>query len=158
MPIAQFLVSDAVRARLPAETRESAVRDMVTALAEAGKFHPDELDDIVRAVLRREQLGTTGIGHGIAIPHTRHTSVTSLVATCATLKSGVSFDAVDDKPVDVLFLLISPQDRPREHLQALESVVQAVGDAGFVQMLRDAGADSELAKLLVDGPRTETAS
>ena len=146
-----FLVGDAVRARLPAESREDAVRDMVAALAAAGKFSPGEQDDIVRAVLRREQLGSTGIGRGVAIPHTRHTSVNGLVGTCATLKSGVGFDAVDGEPVDVLFLLISPQDRPREHLQALESVVQAVGDDGFVQRVRAAASDADLARLLLEG-------
>lgn len=154
MAINDFLVGDAVRAKLPADSRESAVRDMVDALCAAGQFSPGELDDIVRAVLRREQLGSTGIGRGIAIPHTRHTSVNRLIGTCATLKSGAAFDAVDGEPVDVLFLLISPQDRPREHLQALESVVQAVGDDAFVQRLRAAETSAELAKLLGQGPNS----
>ncbi len=154
MEMANFLVWNAVTANLPAATREAAVRDMVQALADAGQFPAAELDDIVRAVLRREQLGSTGIGRTIAIPHTRHTSVTRLVGTCATVRAGIPFDAIDGDPVHVLFLLISPQDRPAEHLRALECVVHAVGDDTYVQRLRAAATNEELTALLRAGPQS----
>ena len=84
MAMSNFLVYDAVTAGLSADTRDAAVREMIHSLHAAGQFAGADLEDIVKAVLRREQLGSTGIGRGIAIPHTRHPSVTTLIGTCAT--------------------------------------------------------------------------
>lgn len=155
MAMSNFIVWDAVVAGLAAADREAAVREMIQSLAAAGQFHGADLDDIVRAVLRREQLGSTGIGRGIAIPHTRHTSVAQLIGTVATVAAGLPFDAIDGEPVHVLFLLISPQDRPADHLRALESVVHTVADDGYVRELRAAGTKEELVELLKRGPRPQ---
>ena len=152
MGMANFLVYDAVTAGLAADTRDGAVREMIHALSAAGQFAGADLDDIIKAVLRREQLGSTGIGRGIAIPHTRHPAVTTLIGTCATAKTGIPFDAIDGDPVDVLFLLISPQDRPAEHLRALESVVHAAADEAFVAAVRAAGTKHDLVEVLQRGP------
>ncbi len=152
MGIANFLVADSLTAGLGASTREGAIREMIQSLAAAGQFPGADLDDIARAVLRREQLGSTGIGRGIAIPHTRHTAVTQLIGTLATSAPGIAFDSIDGEPVHVLFLLISPQDRPAEHLRALESVVHAVGNDAFVQSLRAAATREQLVRLVESGP------
>ena len=110
---------------------------MVDGLHAAGQFLDTDLDDIVRAVLRREQLGTTGIGRGIAIPHSRHAAVGQLIGTLGAVQGrGVPFDGIDGEPVHVLVLLISPQDRPGDHLRALENVVQTMRDDEFVRALR----------------------
>lgn len=138
MRMSHFVVRDAILPKVTASTKEGVIREMVQSLHGAGQFLNTELDDVVKAVLRREELGSTGIGRGIAIPHSRHPSVGQLVGTLALCKSkpGVDFKSIDGDPVDVFVLLISPQDRPGDHLRALENVVQAMRDDNFLSALR----------------------
>ena len=95
-------------------TKEAAIREMVESLRNAGYFKGVEPEDIVKAILKRENLGSTGIGRGVAIPHTKHTSVDRLVGTVAVSGQGIPFNSVDGEPVYLLVLLVSPQDRPGE--------------------------------------------
>ena len=118
--------------------------------------------DIVRAVMRREELGTTGIGHGIAIPHSRHPSVDRLIGTLALSRGGLPFESLDGEPVYVFFLLVSPQERPGDHLRALEWLKTPVarGDVptlgavlGVAGVLDSTGMDRLEDKSLVDVAR-----
>ncbi|MCS7021377.1 MAG: PTS sugar transporter subunit IIA [Gemmataceae bacterium] len=130
------------------EVKTRVIREMAQALHAAGYFRADELDDIVKAVIRREQLGTTGIGQGIAIPHSRHSSVHELVGTLALAPEGLPFDSLDNEPVYVIFLLVSPQERPGDHLRALEAIVRTMRDADFVKRLRACKSREEIWNLL----------
>lgn len=137
MRMSHFIVRDAIIPTLTATTKEDAIREMVQSLQAADQLPNADLEDIVRAVFRREQLGSTGIGRNIAIPHSRHASVGQLLGTLALSAPGLPFDSIDGEPVHVLVLLISPQDRPGDHLRALENVVQTMRDDGFVRALRE---------------------
>jgi mannitol/fructose-specific phosphotransferase system IIA component (Ntr-type) len=119
-----------------ASVKESVVREMVAALHAAGHLRAGDVDEIVKAVLRREQLGTTGIGRNIAIPHSRHPAVDRLIGTLALSRDGLPFDSLDGEPVYVFVLLVSPQDRPGDHLRALEAVVRTMRNDEFVRQLR----------------------
>ena len=150
MRLCNFIVRDAISPALtvpvpPADGRdpaavlrvkEAVVREMVGSLHAAGHFRDGDVDDIVRAVLRREQLGTTGIGRNIAIPHSRHPAVDRLIGTLALSRDGLPFDSLDGEPVYVFVLLVSPQDRPGDHLRALEAVVRTMRNDDFVRQLR----------------------
>src|SRR5204862_8292940 len=94
------------------------------------------------------QLGSTGIGRGIAIPHTKHPSVDRRTGTVALSQGGVAFDSIDGEPVYVFVLLLSPQDRPGDHLRALENVVRTMRDDGFVSALRKCSTREEIWRLL----------
>lgn len=153
MRMSNFVVRDAILPELAATTRDEAIREMVKSLHAAGQFLNTDLDDIVKAVIRRECLGSTGIGRGIAIPHSRHASVGQLVGTLAISRGGLPFDSIDGEPVHILVLLISPQDRPGDHLRALENVVQTMRDDGFVKALKAATNRDEIWELL-NGTRT----
>lgn len=131
-----------------ARVKEAVIREMVGGLHAAGYFRDADLSDIVRAVMRREQLGTTGIGRHIAIPHSRHASVDRLIGTLAKSNDGVPFDSLDGEPVYVFVLLVSPQDRPGDHLRALEAVVRTFRNEDFVQRLRAAKTQDEIWALL----------
>ena len=109
---------------------------MVDNLRLAGYFKGNEAEDVVKAILKRELLSSTGIGDGVAIPHAKHPSVDRLVGTVAVSTKGVPFDSVDNDPVFVLVMLVSPQERPSEHLRALEGVSRCLKDKNFVQSLR----------------------
>jgi PTS system fructose-specific IIA component/PTS system nitrogen regulatory IIA component len=121
---------------------------MVESLRAAGQFRGADLEDIIRAILKREFLGSTGIGRGVAIPHTKHTSVERLVGTVAISHKGIAFDSLDGEPVHVFVLLISPQDRPGDHLRALENVSRSLRDDNFVRALRGATTREEIIALL----------
>ena len=151
MRMSDFVVREAIIPELSANNKEGVIREMVTSLRSAGYFKGGEPEDLVKAILKRELLGSTGIGRGVAIPHTKHNSVDRLIGTVALSKSGVAFDSLDGEPVFVFFLLISPQDRPGDHLRALENVSRCLRDDGFVRALRQATSREAIWELLQEG-------
>jgi mannitol/fructose-specific phosphotransferase system IIA component (Ntr-type) len=138
MRMSDFVIRDSIIPELTANTKEGVIREMVESLRTSGKLKSGEPEDIVKAILKRELLGSTGIGRGVAIPHTKHSTVEALVGTVALSRPGVAFDSLDGEPVHVFVLLISPQDRPGDHLRALENVSRRLRDDGFVRSLRQA--------------------
>ncbi len=148
MRMTDFVVREAILPSLAATTKEAVIREIVESLRSTGHFQGGEADDIVRAILKREQLGSTGIGRGIAIPHTKHASVEKLTGTVAVSHQGVAFDSIDGEPVYVFVLLVSPQDRPGDHLRALENVVRSMRDDEFVRALREGQTRDQIWSLL----------
>src|SRR5947209_11383336 len=148
MRMSDFVVREAIVPGLTAASKEAVIRTMVESLRAAGQFRGADLEDIVRAILKRELLGSTGIGRGVAIPHTKHNSVERLIGTVAVSPGGVSFESLDGEPVYVFVLLISPQDRPGDHLRALENVSRSLRDDSFVRALRAATTREEISALL----------
>jgi len=148
MRMSEFVVRDAIISDLAASSKEGVIREMVQSLAAAGHFRGADLEDVIRNILRREQLGSTGIGRGVAIPHAKHASVERLIGTLAVSRNGIAFDSVDGDPVYVLVMLISPQDRPGDHLRALENVSRCLRDDQFVRALRAATTREEINALL----------
>jgi PTS system fructose-specific IIA component/PTS system nitrogen regulatory IIA component len=146
--MSEFVVRDSIIADLQSSSKEGAIREMVQSLQQAGLFADCPTDEIVRSIMRREQLGSTGIGRNIAIPHAKHAGVDKLIGTIALSKAGVPFDSIDGQAVHVLVLLISPQDRPGDHLRALENVVRSMRNEQFVQELRQAKSKDEVWALL----------
>src|SRR5437764_5543699 len=150
MRMSDFVVRDAIVPALTATTKEGVIREIVESLRSAGPFKNADIDDVVRAILKREMLGSTGIGRGVAIPHTKHAGVERLTGTVGISKPGVPFDSLDGEPVHVFVLLISPQDRPGDHLRALETVSRNLRDDGFVRSLRQAPTREAIWGLLDD--------
>jgi len=148
MRMSDFVVREAILPELPATNKEGVIREMVESLRAAGQFRGADLEDIIRAILKREFLGSTGIGRGVAIPHTKHNSVERLIGTVAISSKGIAFDSLDGEPVHVFVLLISPQDRPGDHLRALENVSRSLRDDSFVRSLRAATTRDEITALL----------
>ena len=148
MRMSDFVVRDAIVPDLAAINKEGVIREMVESLRAAGQFRGTDLEDVVKAILKRELLGSTGIGRGVAIPHTKHNSVERLIGTVAVSQRGVAFESLDGEPVHVLVLLISPQDRPGDHLRALENVSRSLRDDSFVRSLRAATTRDEVSGLL----------
>lgn len=144
MPLSQFVVRDAILPALAGTSREQVVREMVASLVTAGSLPESDRDDVVKAVLRREALGSTGIGRNIAIPHSRHAAVSQLVGTVGIAPVGIPFDSIDGEPVSIFVLLVSPQDRPADHLRALENVVKSMNDDTFVAALKAAKTAEEI--------------
>ncbi len=148
MKFADFIQADAIRVDLKATTKEPAVRELVAALVQAGQIRREDEAAIVQAIMVREELGSTGIGRGIAVPHTKHMSVDRLVGTVGVSTEGVEFKSLDGDKVYLFFLLISPLDRPGDHLRALESVSRQLQDDDFCQQLRQARRPADVQQLL----------
>jgi mannitol/fructose-specific phosphotransferase system IIA component (Ntr-type) len=124
------------------------IREMADALVEAGSIAPGDLESIVKAIMKREDLGSTGIGRGVAVPHTKHPSVSRLVGTVAVSRAGVDFDSLDGEPVQLFFLLVSPPDRPGDHLRALENISRQLRDDSFCKLLKAAKGPMDIQHLL----------
>lgn len=152
MRLSNFVVRDAIIPALTSTTKEGVIREMVRGLQTAGCLRESDVEDVVKAVLRREQLGSTGIGRNIAIPHSKHASAERLIGSLALSPGGVPFDSIDGEPVYVFVLLISPQDRPGDHLRALENVVRTMRDDQFVKTLRQATTIDAVWKLIDESP------
>jgi mannitol/fructose-specific phosphotransferase system IIA component (Ntr-type) len=148
MRMSDFVVQGAIIPDLAATNKEGVIREMVESLRAASQFRGADTEDIVRAILKREFLGSTGIGRGVAIPHTKHSSVERLIGTVAVSHKGVAFESLDGEPVFVFVLLISPQDRPGDHLRALENVSRCLRDDSFVRALRAATTREAIIALL----------
>ena len=149
MKFADFVVSEAIRAELTAQDKEGVIREMVQALMDAGQIEEDEFESIVKAILKREELGSTGIGRGVAVPHTKHPSVDRLVGNVAISGGGVDFDSLDGEKVHLFFLLISPPDRPGDHLRALENISRQLRDDTFCRFLKQSKTVEDI-RLLLD--------
>src|SRR6478609_4294137 len=116
MKLCDFVVSSSIIPELRVGSKEEAIRAMVAGLRDAGSINSADEAGIVAAILKREELGSTGIGRGVAVPHTKHPSVDKLVGTVAISENGVNFESLDGEKVHLLFLLVSPPDRPGDHL------------------------------------------
>jgi PTS system fructose-specific IIA component/PTS system nitrogen regulatory IIA component len=148
MKFADFISREAIRAELTAEDKEGVIREMIQALSGAGKIESGEFESIVKAILKREELGSTGIGRGVAVPHTKHPSVDRLIGTVAVSREGVDFNSLDGERVQLFFLLISPPDRPGDHLRALENISRQLRDDTFCKFLKKAKSAEEIEQLL----------
>jgi PTS system fructose-specific IIA component/PTS system nitrogen regulatory IIA component len=148
MKFGDFVSPEAIRANLAAEDKEGAIREMISALLEANKIPAAEVESIVKAILKREELGSTGIGRGVAVPHTKHPSVQRLVGTVAVSAEGIDFNSLDGEKVQLFFLLISPPDRPGDHLRALENISRQLRDDTFCKFLKQATTAGDIRQLL----------
>ena len=144
MRISDFVVRDAVVSSLKSTDKEGVIRELVSGLNRCGSIKDSDVEDIIRAVLKREMLGSTGIGEGIAIPHTKHTGVDKLLGSVGVSQTGVNFGSRDGAPVFVFVLIISPVDQPVVHLRALETVSRVLRDEKLVKSLREASTTGQL--------------
>ena len=148
MKLSDFVVREAILVDLQATSKEEAIREIVRSLQGAGSLGEADMEGVARAILNREELGSTGIGQGVAVPHTRHPTVDHLIGTVALSRRGVDFAALDGDPVDILFLLVSPPNQPGDHLRALENISRHLKDERFVNFLRQAKTREQVVDLL----------
>ncbi len=158
MKFADFIARESISASLKAIDKEGAIREMVQSLLDAGRIDAAQYESIVKAILKREELGSTGIGRGVAVPHTKHGSVDQLVGTVAISADGVDFASLDGEMVHVFFLLISPMDRPGDHLRALENISRQLRNDTFCRFLKNAKNPAEIQQLLDEADNNQFGS
>ncbi|MFZ4573516.1 MAG: PTS sugar transporter subunit IIA [Phycisphaerales bacterium] len=140
----------AILVPLVAGERDAAITEMIDALVKCGAAPQGIRDELVARVLDRERRGSTGFGKGIAVPHVKHRAVTKMSAAIGLSPRGIDFNSLDRQPVYSVVLLLSPEDRPEEHLQAMEVVFKNLGRDTFRRYLRQSAGVSEVVQLLAD--------
>ena len=158
MKFSDFVNVKAIRAEITAYDKEGVIAELVDSLVTAGAINGDEKDSIVQAIMKREELGSTGIGRGVAVPHTKHPSVEELVGTVGVSGEGVDFTSLDGEKVQLFFLLVSPPDRPGDHLRALENISRQLRDDTFCRFLKQAKTPQDIQQLLEEADNNQFVS
>lgn len=134
---------------LKSETKEDIIKEMVSSLVESGKIKESDKEDIIKAFIDREKISSTGIGEGVAVPHTKHKSANSLVGAFGYSKKGIDFYSLDGNPVHFFFLLLSPTNRVY-HLEVLDYIAHLVRTKRFEKCASEVNHDN-IIELLGEG-------
>lgn len=148
MKIMDFLNPEAISAGLQATDKKGVIKELVVLLIKSGELKDKERDKVVKVLLEREALGSTGIGQGIGIPHGKFSGVKRLIGACGISRKGVDFESLDGEQVYIFFLLIAPEDSAGPHLKALARVSRLLKDKYFRDTLKAAKDEKALLKII----------
>jgi mannitol/fructose-specific phosphotransferase system IIA component (Ntr-type) len=148
MKLREFIVADAIVPEVRAADRDGAIRELVGSLASAGALPAESVDEVVAALIKREQNGSTGFGKGVAVPHVKHARVKKMAGTIGRSAGGIDFAALDHQPVYSIFLLLSPENQPQQHLQAMNIVFSNLQKDTFRRFLRQSTTRDAITDLL----------
>jgi PTS system nitrogen regulatory IIA component len=155
MKLTDFVVKKAILPELKATSKEDVIKEMVASLKSAGTIKAEDEEAVVSAIMKREELGSTGIGNGVAVPHTKHGATDQLVATVAISRQGVGFSSLDGEDVFILFLLVSPPDRPGDHLRGLENISRHLRSPDFCNFLKQSTTEKDIWELLSEADSSD---
>jgi nitrogen PTS system EIIA component len=154
MEIADLLRPEQVIAHLRATSKKQALQDLARRAAQTAGQNERAIFDVL---MERERLGTTGVGNGIAIPHGKLPNLDRLHGLFARLDHPIDFDAIDERPVDLIFLLLAPESAGADHLKALARVSRLLRDKAACEKLRGTDDQEALYALLVDSANSRAA-
>ena len=146
MKIVEFLNEKAITANLKATTKEAVLRELIDLLAKTEGIKNQ--NELVKILMSREALGSTGIGQGIGIPHAKTNAVKKLVAVLGICPQGVNFEALDGEPVHIFFLLLAPEDSAGPHLKGLARISRLLKDKYFRESLKQLNDEKAILKLI----------
>lgn len=141
MALADLLAQDAVLPALKANSKKQLLQELASKAAEITGLSEREIFDVI---LQRERLGSTGVGNGIAIPHGKLPTLDRIVGVFARLDQPLDFEALDDQPVDLVFLLLAPEGAGADHLKALSRIARVLRDSDTVAKLRASDSASAI--------------
>ncbi len=154
MHLSSIIRPDAIIVPLSATKRDGAITELSQALVVAGACSSAQGSDAAKLALKREKRGSTGFGHGVAVPHARLPWEHAPIAAFGIASEGIDFKALDREPVRAVFLLLTPEGQPDAHVAAMESIFAAIGNASFRRFLhqaKDAAAVMDLVTELESG-------
>ncbi len=154
MALADLLAQDAVLPALKANSKKQLLQELAEKAAAVTGLPEREIFDVI---LQRERLGSTGVGNGIAIPHGKLARLDKLVGVFAHVDGAVDFEALDDQPVDLVFLLLAPEGAGADHLKALSRIARVLRDGEVVEKLRASTSASAIYTLLAGSPASDAA-
>lgn len=141
MDLGDLITRDGIIASLRVKTKKQALQELAQRAAELSGLPAREVFD---TLLQRERLGSTGLGRGIAIPHVKFRSLKSMLCLFARLEEPIQFEALDNEPVDLIFLLLAPEHASGDHLKALARISRLLRDPIALEQLRTAKDDAAL--------------
>ncbi|MFC1737673.1 PTS sugar transporter subunit IIA [Planctomycetota bacterium] len=147
MKFADFLCFDAVIPELEATDRDDVIIELMTALDKCGKLGRGKRKELYKAVIKRENEASTGMGKGVAVPHVKHPRVKNIMVTVGQSSSGIDFSSLDKLPVYSVILMLSPVDDPDKHLQAMERIFKHLQNETFRKFLRQAQSAKAIEEL-----------
>ena len=133
MALADLLHQDAIIPALKVNSKKQLLQELAAKASKITGLPEREIFDVI---LQRERLGSTGVGNGIAIPHGKLSHLSSIVGIFARLESPVDFEALDDQPVDLVFLLLAPEGAGADHLKALSRIARVLRDPDTIAKIR----------------------
>ena len=154
MQLAEFLDFDAIKTALPGGNKRSLMQQLASLAGQRLKVEPAP---ILASINEREQLGSTGFGQGVAIPHGKIEGLGRIYGLFARLGEAVDYKAIDGRPVDLVFLLLSPLDAGADHLKALASISRVTRNAATLEKMRGARSRDALAAVLMGADERDAA-
>ncbi|HEX5236922.1 MAG TPA: PTS sugar transporter subunit IIA [Sphingomicrobium sp.] len=154
MQLADFLDFDTIKTALPGGNKRSLLQQLANL---AGQRLGADSASILASVTEREQLGSTGFGHGVAIPHGKIEGLKQIYCLFTRLAEPVDYKAIDGRPVDLLFLLLSPPDSGAEHLKALAAISRVTRHPATLEKMRGARSRDALAAVLMGADERDAA-
>lgn len=148
MRISEIVKPEMIVVPLQVKDKEEAIGALVEAISTSDNI--SDATDLKKAVLQREQTRTTGIGHGVAIPHGKSASCKQLTMAIGRLDDPIDFAAIDSKPVDLIFLLASPHDQTGPHIQALAGISRMLTEPDLRGALKRAESPEAFYKLILE--------
>jgi len=148
MKMLDIVVKDAITTDLTPTTRDKIIGELLDMLVSSGSVNKELRDEFLKAIVKRENRGSTGFGHGVAVPHIKHEKIDSMAVAIGVCKDGIDFNALDGQPVHCIFLLLSPEQRPAEHLEAMEAVFGNLSQDTFRNFLVQANSPQDVITLL----------
>ena len=148
MEISDLIGPDSVIADLRATSKQQALQELAERAASQTELHERQIFDVL---LERERLGTTGVGNGIAIPHGKLPGLKRLHGVFARLSTPIDFESIDERPVDLIFLLLAPETAGADHLKALARVSRLLRDQAVCEKLRKTETADALYIILTEG-------
>jgi mannitol/fructose-specific phosphotransferase system IIA component (Ntr-type) len=152
MRLIDLITKEGIVHRLKATMRDEALMLLVQNLVDTGRIAADQQEDIMMALCKRESLGATNIGNGVAIPHVKTDLVNEFMGVMARSREGIDFGG-DDGPVYVIILFLSPARAVSGHLRLLAHIGGILKHDGYVQLLREAETRADLHELIQDAER-----
>ena len=157
MKLKDLVAEEAIVTELASTDRDEVIAELVDAAISAGAADPGLRDDLVKRLLDREHKSSTGFGRGVAVPHTKHPDIKGLTAAIGLSKTGIEFASLDRQPVYTVFLLLSPEDQPEEHLQAMEAIFKNLNKDTFRRFLRQATTRDDVVTVLDEADNQQLA-
>ncbi len=148
MRLVELIPKEAIVTDLTAEDRDSAIVELLEALERAGKVKPEHREDVILALLKREAVASTALGHGVAIPHAKTKWVPDFCGALGFARQGLDFSASDRQAVTVVFLFLSPEHAISGHLQLMAHIAGLARNPRYLSMLRGARSVKEVEQLL----------
>lgn len=147
MQLSEILTLDCTKSAVQCTSKKRAL-EMISEIA--AEHTGQNSTELFECMLSREKMGSTGIGNGIAIPHARMQSSDKAIAVLMQCESPIEFDAIDNRPVDLLFALLVPDAQCKEHLKTLSCMAERLNDKQILKQLRKAESDQELYDIMVN--------